>query len=133
MKAERKPIRIDVVLENCEFFSFDAKSVAIWLNGLNKHIFGTTTYNNVSHTALVIEDTVKVLENGTCDKEDWQKRIHRDITQIEVYYDNGEMDRYFVDWCMESDYENAYQKDIKEPFRHIYIISRTKKRLEDFE
>lgn len=132
MKAERKPIRIDVVLENCEFFAFSAESVALWLDGLNKHIFGTTTYNNVSHTALVIEDTVKVLENGTCDGEDWKTRIDKDITQIEIRFDNGDTERYFVDWCNKSDYENKYETDIKEPFRHIYIISRCRQELEDF-
>lgn len=128
----KKLVRVDVVLENCEYYSFKAAGLSIYLDGYWKHCFGKTTYIGFNHIAIVIEDKVEVLNNGTYDKEDWQYRIDRDITQIELHYSDGTMERVFVDWCEDSDYENMFETDIKEPFRHIYIISRTKKRLEDF-
>ena len=122
----------DIVLENCESYRFESSGLDVYLEGLGLHYFGTESYKVAKHAMVCIEKQAKAIALDE-DSRPWQERIDRDITQIHIFYDNGESETYHLDWDMEySDYENAYETDIDEPFRKIYIISKTKKSLDDF-
>lgn len=112
---------IDIVLENCESFSFDAKYVDIQLRGIGKHIWGENCFTRVKEAYIQIEKNV--VASGGWDNEKWQDRIHHDITQIWLNYEDGSEEGYHVTWSDKSDYENYYQSEWEDKFTKHYFIS----------
>lgn len=118
---------VELVLENCESFIFDDKDVDLYLDGLGKHWFGKQEFLKAEHVAIVIHGDAQAQRGDDWGEEDWRYRINKDITQIHI---DGQC--YWPVWG-DGEYENEYETDIVKPDAHIYIISKTCKRLEDFE
>lgn len=118
---------IEIVLENCECYTFKREDVSILLDGIGRHIFGTTDLQTVEHCLIRIDNKAKCANELEDWQSDWQTRIHKDITQVHI---NGEC--YYVEWSDESDYENDYETDIDTSFDKMYIISKTRKSEDDF-
>lgn len=121
---------ITIVLENCETFTFCSGDVSLLLDGLNKHIWGGVEYNSVDHALIEIK---KEAECNSELGEDWRKRIHKDITQVWLKYDDDSEVGYHFDWDIENgEYENNYETDLDDRGAKVYIISRDRKKREDF-
>lgn len=119
---------ISVVLENCEYYDFDAKYVTVILDGIQIKRYGTLgPMYVVKHCLIEIENNAETLNELEDWQTDWKDRIDRDITQIQM---DGKT--YYVKWAEDSDYENAYETDLHDNFVHTYIISKTKKTRDDF-
>lgn len=129
----RKVDHYTIVLENCDWYSFKADGVVVYLDGINKHFYGDKCFLSADHTAIEIKHNAEVLESFTMEeKSEWKDRISRDITQVEICYEDDTEETYFVEWEIESQCENKFEFDITEPDRHIYIISQTKRSLAEF-
>lgn len=122
---------IELVLENCEVFKFDIKDITVKLEGVGLSIWGESIQlNTVEHAFVIVNKEAKA--KGNWDNDDWAKRIHKDITQIHINYDNGSSIGYHLDWDTDSEYENPYETDIDKGDVMYYIISRTKRNPRDF-
>lgn len=124
----KKSSIISIVLENCEYYDFDAENVIVILDGIQIKQYGTSGPMYVAkHCLIEIDNDAKTLNDLEDWQTDWKDRIDRDITQIQM---NGIT--YHVKWAEDSDYENAYETDLHDKFVHTYIISKTKKNRDDF-
>ena len=111
--------KIDVIFENCEFFSLDASD----LKFVNFDQFGTMirriACNCVAKIvrANYIELHVKKGLNDRYDSFGQQDRpaskLERlqgcDITSFEIFFEDGTSESIYVDWSDESEYINKYQ------------------------
>lgn len=120
---------MDIVLENCEVYSFDEKDTAVYFDGFSRHIFSGKNYDSVKHTCLILPKSAQAKAFHDI-SDDWQKRIPKDGGDI-VTIDFGEQ-RYWVDWDDKNEYSNRYQQVIEDDDRYIIIISKTRHTLEDF-
>lgn len=119
--------KVELVLENCEAYTFDIEDVDLYIDGLGEHWFGNDKFIKAEHIAIVIHGDAKAEKMDDLDDEsDWQHRIDKDITQIHL---DGKC--YWPVW--EGDYENIYETDIVRPDAHIYIMSKSRTSLEEFE
>lgn len=132
-----KLVKVDVVLENCEAYTFEAKDINLQVQNLGFNIWGKDPFLKAEHIMLEIYDDAKAIEQDK-DSEPWQKRIDRDITQIHLHFENGETIILWPEWS-DSDYENDFEKDIvqynptTDLTKRYFIISRSKQKPSDFE
>ena len=120
--------KVSIVLENCEYYDFNPENVTVILDGLGKHCYGIgKDLDTVEHCLIKIENNAKCTNELEDWQESWQKRIDRDITQVQI-----DDITYYVNWNKDSDYENEYEKDYSDTFTHTYIISKTRKTENDF-
>lgn len=120
---------IQIVLENCEVLTFQDRDCAIYLDGIGRHYYGKgSDHQTVRNAMIMINYNAEPELDEDWGTDDWRKRLEvNDITQI--WIDN---DCYFVDWCADSDYTNAYQTTTRDGLNMYCIISRTRKVPEDF-
>lgn len=120
---------IEIVLENCEVMRFNEKDCSVYLDGIGRHYYGEESdYTTARDVMIRIRDEANPELDPEWETEDWKKRLKvNDITQIWI----GD-DCYFVDWCEDSDYVNAYQTTTEDDLNLFCIISRTRKVPEDF-
>lgn len=119
---------VEIVLENCEVYKFKAEDVTVLLDGLGRHFYGgADVLNYVSHCLIEIDkDAEPINDLEDWQEKDWRKRIHKDITQVWI---DGV--GYHVAWG-EGEYENEHEIDIDDGTRMVYVISRTRKTLDEF-
>ena len=122
---------IDIVLENCEVFTFDAKDVNLTLEGLGRSYHNGYKFNTVKDAMIIINKSATA--SGGWDNKDWKERISKDITQIWVYYSDVDCVGYHLDWDIEkNEYKNTYEKDKDLGNVMCYIVSKKKKSIKDF-
>lgn len=112
---------VEIVLENCEVFAFEAKDVNIQLRGVGKNVWGESSLTMVKEAYIQIEKDA--IASGGWDNEKWQDRIHHDITQVWLNYSDGSQEGYHVNWSDKSDYKNYYQSEWEDKFTKNYFIS----------
>ena len=115
-----KSSSVEIVLENCEFYRFDAKDVDILLDGIGRHFWGGfCDLTTVERCTIIIDKGAKPTNKlEDWQDENWAKRIHKDITQVSV---NGAT--YHVYWG-DGEWENEYEYDIDEGDRMVYKIGK---------
>lgn len=114
---------VDITLENCESYEFDAKDISVRFKGLGRSLAYGSDYLTAEETEICINKEAKA--TGGWGDGKWQNRIHKDITQIHINYTDGTSQGYFVNWG-EGEYENEYETDEEDQFHKIYIISKKK-------
>ena len=113
---------VEIVLENCEVYLFPPENIYTILRGIGKTVDGLGERLTVEEVAIYIEKNIKTRTSLEEWQKDWEERIDRDITQIWFNYDEHS-EGHYVRWSNESDYENAYEKDIDRAFDKVYVIS----------
>lgn len=130
--------KVDVVLENCEAYTFKAEDINLQVQNLGFNIWGKDPFMKAEHIMLEINEKAEAI-NQDPDSESWQKRIDRDITQIHLHFTNGSQIILWPTWCTDDEYENSFEKDIveyqpaHETMQRYYIISPTKRKPSDFD
>lgn len=122
--------RVEIVLENCEWYAFDSKDVDVYLDEIRMHYHRGKKYNLAKHCLIFIKSNASPIEKIEFENTGWKQRIDKDITQVII---DGET--YFVDWDMANSFENSYETDIDESERRnemVYIISKTRKTINPF-
>lgn len=121
-KIDVKLEKVEIVLENCEVFTFSGQGIGIELGGIGKSVWGDKLeFDTAKYAKIVIAKDAKA--TGGWDNEKWQDRIHKDITQIHLTYTGGFSFGYHLDWDIEkSEYENAYETDTENENVKIYTI-----------
>ena len=120
----------ELVLENCEVYTFDADKVDVRLNKIGKHFWGKDVLQTAEEALIIIQKDCSY--TGGWEDEKWFNRIHQDITQVWFKYEDGTEEGYHLDWCDDVKYENIYETDFDDGDRMIYIVSKTKKSQDDF-
>ena len=120
---------IEIVLENCEVLKFKDSECSVYLDGIGRHYYSDKSdYQTARDVMIMIDYNAEPELDEDWETEDWRQRLKvNDITQVWI----GE-DCYFVDWCKDSDYTNAYQTTTQDGLNMYCIISRTRKVPEDF-
>jgi len=118
--------KVEIVLENCEVFTFDACDVTVLVGGLGASFWsGDFVFDNAKYAKIYINKDAKA--SGGWENEAWQDRIHKDITQVHLHFEDGSSVGYHLDWDIEtSDYENSYEEDTENELQKIYTICNPK-------
>ena len=121
---------VEIVLENCEVFTFNADDVSIVMDGLSFRQFKGLAVYRVKKASIKIDGKAKA--SGGWKDERWQDRICRDITQVWIGYDNGESQGFFIPWGDVDEYENSLEKDSIEKtytgMEYVYTIDENVKK-----
>lgn len=121
--------KVSIVLENCEYYEFKREDVDVYLDGLRLNYWGDWDKHwSVRNCLLLIKKQAKPLNKlEDWQDTDWAKRIHKDITQIQI---DGET--YCVRWETSAEYENPYENDLDWHDRRAYVISKQATTVEGF-
>lgn len=123
--------KIDIVLENCEAYTFSAKDVNLVAQNLGLNVWGDSPFLKAEHIMLMIKKQAKAISQDE-DSEPWQQRIDRDITQIHLHFENGKTIVLWPEWGEDDSYENSLETDLDTPNDKTIIISPTKTMPEHF-
>lgn len=136
---------IELVLENCEYIKIPTKHLAniiiedidtsVRRNAINS-IDKLQTANSI-YLDIIKPETIKTL--GLFEVEDEEslscsKRLiqYADITSVEVVYNNGSKETYFVDWNWGNEYLNSYQDTQLAKNGNLHVLINRKKKLKEF-
>lgn len=117
---------VEIVLENCEVFTFDACDISVIVKGLGKSFWsGDFVYNTAKYAQIYIKKSAEA--SGGWENEKWQDRIRQDIAQVHLNFADGSSLGYHLDWDIEgSDYENSYEEDTENEVEKVYTICNPK-------
>lgn len=136
---------IELTLENCEHIKIPSRHLgniviedidtSIRRNAINS-IDKLQTANSI-YLDIIKPETVKTLRlfdeydegSPSCSKRLIQ---YADITSVEVIYNNGSKETYFVDWDWDNDYINSYQDTQLAKNGNMHVLINRKKKLKDF-
>lgn len=136
---------IELVLENCEYIKVPTKHLAnliiedidisIRRNAINS-IDKLQTANSIL-IEIIKPETIKTLGLFNEDDEEslsCSKRLiqHEDITSVEVIYDDGSKEEFFVDWNWDNEYINSYQDTQLANNGHLHVLINRKKSLKEY-
>ena len=117
----KKVKSVDIVLENCEVYNFNADDVNVQLRGLGRNVWGADDFLIAKEAHIQIKRNA--VGSGGWDNDKWQDRIHHDITQVWFNYSDGTQVGYHLSWSDKSEYENYYQSEWEDKFYKNYFIS----------
>lgn len=148
-------IKVDIVLENCEYITLDAKYFGeFFLNDLNERVKRIAS-NCIAKTKTAKEVAIEILKDandikyapfgqGTEEKIFNRLTQYNDITSFRVYYKKDESDKktkkedeqkyedIYIDWYGDSDNENESQISYISSQGNLYIVIAKDKNIEDF-
>src|SRR5699024_5109648 len=92
---------------------------------------------NSIYLQIIKPETIKTLglfdetveESLSCSKRLIE---HEDITSVEVIYDDGSKEEFFVDWNWDKEYVNSYQDTQLANNGHLHVLINRKKSLKEF-
>ena len=136
---------IELTLENCEHIKIPSGHLgniviedidtSIRRNAINS-IDKLQTANSI-YLDIIKPETIKTLrlfdeydEGGpSCSTRLTQ---YADITSVEVIYNNGSKETYFVDWDWDNEYINNYQDTQLAKNGNLHVLINRKKKLKNF-
>lgn len=110
--------KINIILENTEFFTVPAKKILMFEISGVKEEYARIALNTICKTktadkiAILIDESADYI--GSLCRGSMIKRIenYKDITAIELVYEDDTAETIYTDWDMKSDYTNSYQETI---------------------
>ncbi|KAA9007295.1 hypothetical protein F4V43_02070 [Paenibacillus spiritus] len=122
---------VEFALENCEVLSIDGKYIGNFqVRDLKKHI--TKHYNSIMHMTTCELFSIAISreankEYNAFDVEEWKHNLFerlsaRDICSVDLIYEDGTKDEFYVDWVGESEYKNEAQDSYVSKLGDLYIV-----------
>lgn len=136
---------IELTLENCEHIKIPSGhlgniviediDISIRRNAINS-IDKLQTANSI-YLDIIKPETIKTLrlfdeyDEGS---PNCSTRLikYADITSVEVIYNNGSKETYFVDWDWDNEYINNYQDTQLAKNGNLHVLINRKKKLKEF-
>ena len=128
----KRIIKIDVIFENCEFFSLDASD----LKFVNFDKFETMIRRiacncvakivRANYIELHVKKGLNDIYNSFGQQDQPESKLERlqgcDITSFEIFFEDGTSELIYVDWSDESEYSNKYQSDFFDDDGSLVVV-----------
>lgn len=133
--------KIEFILENCESLSVDFKNIEnIIIDKIYKRI--CTRGNKLIHEYVVDDFFIHIINNKKIDSDpNNQTQLEKnmiklvydnDITQINLIYDNGKIEHYWLPWADVERDDNMYEETLLDYDKgELFIKVNSSKRLHD--
>lgn len=138
---------IDIVFENCEYVRIPISFVGVFYIGRVSTKIKRTASNAIEKREIAKKVFIEIFAEvddeilNSCKEGNITMSIinrivsYSDITQIEVYYEDGSEEQYLVPYKVKDDMNyapNVYQKNYISKLGHLYVAIGKKAKLEGF-
>lgn len=133
--------KVELYLENCELITIERKYLGhIYMSNFTESI--SRHDKSLIHSTVVNEFAIEIhrsldettKKQGLFGEYTPLQRLNKwnDITQIEIFYEDGTSRHFYAHWHDDDQYNNRYQKNKMNNFGDLYIVISETKGIDDY-